>query len=625
MSFNHITLKNFRQNIRHYGMFLFSLLISIILYFSFSTLKYARSINNSESGGLIKNGATIGSITLFFIIIIFLMYANHLFVKRRTREFALFQLIGLTRSNILRMICIEQLSIFVITSVFGVIIGVFGSQLLLHVAASLMKLKVHLSVSFEPQALLVTLLMLLMAFILIMFQNWLFLKRRSILSMMKDSSKTEATQSRITVKETIGGILGIIMIALGYYIATEMFGVFKPLTLSMLSPFIILFLTIVGAYLFFRSSVSFIFKTIRRAKNGRVSITDVVSTSSIMHRMKKNAMSLTVIAVISAITVSTLCFAVITYSSTDSYIQSSSPQDFNIEKTSTANKFEHQLNQHHIPFSKVTYESITPKTVQDKVMSFNGKENHSEVTPIMRNPKLKGKQAKLTNTKLANGMIHFNMNNHITVKGKSKQTVKVTEKDDDKVYPTSLSSAGPIIQVSPKVYHSLKEKKITQHNYGYNLKHHSDVKKAEHIAHKVDPFITSRDSLIKMMDMSNGILMFVSSFLGLAFLIAAGCIIYIKQVDETEDGIDNFKVLRRIGFTTTDMAKGLFLNILFNFGLPLVIALLHAFFAAYAFMKIMDPGTYKPVIIIMIIYAIVYFIFAFFAYLHSMRVIKHSI
>ena len=80
-----------------------------------------------------------------------------------------------------------------------------------------------------------------------------------------------------------------------------------------------------------------------------------------------------------------------------------------------------------------------------------------------------------------------------------------------------------------------------------------------------------------MLDESNGILIFVTSFLGLAFLIA-GCIIYIKQMDETEDEINNYRILRRIGFTHTDMTKGLALKILFNFGLPLIIALLHALF-----------------------------------------------
>ena len=43
--------------------------------------------------------------------------------------------------------------------------------------------------------------------------------------------------------------------------------------------------------------------------------------------------------------------------------------------------------------------------------------------------------------------------------------------------------------------------------------------------------------------------------------MAAGCIIYIKQMDETEDELDNFKILRRIGFTYTDMSKGLLLKL----------------------------------------------------------------
>ena len=129
----------------------------------------------------------------------------------------------------------------------------------------------------------------------------------------------------------------------------------------------------------------------------------------------------------------------------------------------------------------------------------------------------------------------------------------------------------------------------------------------------------------KMLNESNGILMFVTSFLGLAFLIAAGCIIYIKQMDETEDELDNFKILRRIGFTYTDMSKGLLLKIAFNFGLPLLIALLHALFAALAFMKLLGNVSMSPIFIVMIIYTIVYFIFAIISFIHSSRMIKHSI
>ena len=160
---------------------------------------------------------------------------------------------------------------------------------------------------------------------------------------MKDRRQTEATKVKITFLELISGLLGIGMIALGYYMATEMFGTFKQLTLSMTSPFIILFLTVVGAYLFFRSTVSLIFKSIKHFKHGHVTITDVVFTASIMHRMKKNAMSLTIIAVISAVTVSVLCFATITQENSNNTFKSIAPQDFNLSTEKQAQLFKKQL------------------------------------------------------------------------------------------------------------------------------------------------------------------------------------------------------------------------------------------------------------------------------------------
>ena len=75
--------------------------------------------------------------------------------------------------------------------------------------------------------------------------------------------------------------------------------------------------------------------------------------------------------------------------------------------------------------------------------------------------------------------------------------------------------------------------------------------------------------------------------LRIAFLMAAGCIIYIKQMDETEDELDNFKILRRIGFTYTDMSKGLLLKLHLILDYRFLLLLLHALFAALAFMKLL--------------------------------------
>ncbi|MDN6672402.1 MAG: ABC transporter permease, partial [Staphylococcus equorum] len=356
MSFNQIVIKNFRQNIRHYAMYIFSLIVSIVLYFSFVTLKYTESINNVNSMSIIRKGSEVGSYFLFAIILVFLMYANQLFIKRRTREFALYQLIGLTRRNIMRILLIEQAAMFLITGLMGIIIGVFGSKILLMIVLKVLTIDTSVSLTFQLPAVIQTILLIIVSFLLIMAQSFIFLRKRSILSMMNDSTKSEATQSKMTVIEVISGILGIAMIVLGYYMSTELFGKFAEQL--MFAPFAILFLTIVGAYLFFRSSVSLIFKTVKRSKNGNVSITDVVFTSSIMHRMKKNALSLTIIATISAVTVTVLCFGAISKSTIDDTVKQSSPQDFNFLKNKQAQQFEDELKQKDIGYNKV-YKEVT--------------------------------------------------------------------------------------------------------------------------------------------------------------------------------------------------------------------------------------------------------------------------
>src|SRR5699024_9112265 len=141
----------------------------------------------------------------------------------------------------------------------------------------------------------------------------------------------------------IFGVLGIVMIGIGYYISTEMFG--KFINMIIYSPFIILLLTVLGAYLFFRSSVSLIFKTLKRSKRGNVSITDVVFTSSIMHRMKKNALSLRIIATISAVTVTVLCFVAISKSTMNENTELMAPHDLNFTDSKQAKQFESKLKQ----------------------------------------------------------------------------------------------------------------------------------------------------------------------------------------------------------------------------------------------------------------------------------------
>ena len=109
MSFNEIIFKNFKQNVTHYAIYLLSLVISVVLYFSFVTLKYAHHLHGNQSFPAIKEGSQVGSYFLFIIIVVFLLYANFLFLKRRGRELSLLQIIGLTKKDIMKMIMFDDI------------------------------------------------------------------------------------------------------------------------------------------------------------------------------------------------------------------------------------------------------------------------------------------------------------------------------------------------------------------------------------------------------------------------------------------------------------------------------------------------------------------------------------
>ncbi|MBC8714991.1 ABC transporter permease [Staphylococcus pseudintermedius] len=632
MRFSAIVLKNFKQNLRHYGIYLFSLMLSIALYFSFVTLKYTDSIANGENAKLLNSSAGIGEKFLFVIIIIFLMYANRLFIKRRTKSFALFQLIGLSRKDLMRMMMLEQAIIFIGTTVIGLLLGLFGSRLLLLIVKKTAQIPLDIKILFEPAALTVTMILVVISFILIMVQSFIFIKRRSIIQLMYDVQQSEATQANMTKAEMTFGILGIAMIGLGYYLSTIML---KNIELTLISAFLILFLTVVVAYFFFRSSVSLIFKSLKRSKRGYVNVTDVVFTASIMHRMKKSAFSLTVIRIISAITITLLSFATISKANIENNVNGLAPHEFTYINEGEAQKLEAYLNAKNIPYNKVVQHVIEVPIVH------SGKALHKDVNslPIISDAEVDkmdvnpGEITLVNYFKVSETFIGLDKGVTIDLGRKEKHaSLEITETSPYNVLSYRAALGRSVGIIDHKTFEMLKATQIKDKDnppitqVGFDLKSAKDVVKVESANEQFNQMLPqSRTSLEKEQLAFSGMFLFVSGFLGVAFLIAAGCIIYIKQMDENEDEMANYQILRKMGYTHQDMFKGLALKIAFNFGLPLIIGLGHAFFAARAFNTLMNGVDFAPVIFAMTVYAVIYLIFAVLAYYHSRRVIKFSI
>ena len=143
-------------------------------------------------------------------------------------------------------------------------------------------------------------------------------------------------------------------------------------------------------------------------------------------------------------------------------------------------------------------------------------------------------------------------------------------------------------------------------------------------------FSDNTQSLSRLDDANNlkqiyGLIMFIVGFLGLTFLITSGCILYFKQMDESEEEKPNYTILRKLGFTETDLLKGIQIKQMFNFGIPLILGLLHSYFAVQSGWFMFGTELWTPMIIVMVLYTALYSIFGLLSVLYYKKVIHSSL
>lgn len=307
MSVNGLIYRNFKKNLPHYALYIFALAFSAALYFAFVTLQYAPSLNEVKSS--VKGLAAFrsASILLVVIVAIFLLYANHLFIKRRSKEIGLFQLVGMMKKEIFWIFSVENFLLYFGSLLIGIFFGFAASKLLLMILFKILNINISVALNFSPKAFVQILFVFTLIFILVLLMNYIFIKRQSILGLFQAVTATEDKSGNISGFEIFSGILGFVCIAAGYFISSKLFdGDITTVNALFTAMASILALVIFGTYLFYKTSVRFVFHLIRKKKDGYLNINEVMSLSTIMFRMRSNAVLLTIITTVSALAIGLL-------------------------------------------------------------------------------------------------------------------------------------------------------------------------------------------------------------------------------------------------------------------------------------------------------------------------------
>lgn len=267
MSINHLIIQNLKANIKHYYLYIFALMFSVALYFAFVTLQYDPALDQTR--GSIKGAAAIksASVLLVAIVAIFNLYANNIFVKRRSKEIGLLQLIGMTKTSIFRILSTENFILYFGSLLVGSFIGFSMSKLILMILFQFTGVNAIATLHFSTQALIQTLVVFVAVYLLIMLVNYVFIKRQTILSLFRVATSTEIKVKRMSLTEAVLGLIGMTLILLGYYVSSKLFsGDFTTMVELFTAMIFILASVIIGSYLFYRGSVRMLLNVIRKNK-----------------------------------------------------------------------------------------------------------------------------------------------------------------------------------------------------------------------------------------------------------------------------------------------------------------------------------------------------------------------
>ncbi|GIN74463.1 bacitracin export permease protein BceB [Bacillus sp. J14TS2] len=648
MNINQLIFRSLKKNIKNYYLYVFALVFSVALYFAFVTLQYDPAMD--ETKGSVKGAAGLraASVLLVSIVTIFLLYANQLFIKRRSKEIGLFQLIGMTKNKIFQLLSTENFILYFGSLLFGIFVGFSSSKLIMMILFKVVGLEASTKLRFSIEALIQTLIVFAVIYLFILLMNYMFIKRQTILSLFRVVSSAEGRVKKIGLFDIIFGALGIIFILSGYYISSKLFdGDFSDMIQLFLAMIFILGSVIIGTYLFYKGSVTFITNIIRKRKKGYLNINEVLSLSSIMFRMKSNALLLTIITTVSALAIGLLSLSYISYYSAEKNAESNVPAHFSLTSVEDADQFKEALMEKNIDYSETQIDVLQVEANVEKILEVDLEEVNFDPNTMtlsvvsdkdVKEVDLKQGETLFTGVNNAlNTMMSFKAKGDIEWRGQ-KETIqqRYIGLEDKTIIPYNFTSGGlPTAIVKDTVFQRLKNdlnpdiQMDSSLFIGINLKDNEKLAEANDLFQSLD-FSENSQNLSQLQvsinqKLSMGLIMFIVAFLGLTFLITSGCILYFKQMDESEDERPNYTILRKLGFTQGDLVRGIQAKQLFNFGIPLVVGLSHSYFAVKSGWFLFGTELWTPMLIVMVIYTALYSIFGMLSVVYCKRVIKEAL
>ncbi|WP_274308793.1 FtsX-like permease family protein [Solibacillus daqui] len=610
-----LALKNIRRNMKSYSLYLGSMVFSICIYFTFVTLKFSDDF--ADGGSMISTLMNVSSVMLIIFVAIFIAYSNSFFMKKRKKEVGLYSLLGVRKKQIGFLLFFENMVIGMFSLIVGILLGFFASKGILAILIQLMNLDIVSSFTFSGEAVRQTMLLFMIIFFLTSLQGYFVIYQFKLIDLFHAEKKGEA----LPKAKAIAAILGVAMIGAGYYLASvdmstsqawKMLGIIT-------TPLIIVLLVVFGTYLLFHSVTVFILSKMKKNSHFAWRGLNLMTVSQMLYRIRGNAKTLTLIAILSATTITAGGAVFGLYYNIGKEAQKYAP-----------NTFMWQGNSVNIQSDAIIYnENIEVKNSDLNI--YNDVYNYAFIKLSQYN-KMASLQGKEALTLLGNDA--FIMDSFYDARfsddytGKTmqvgEQTFTIESFSDESMFNTP--SLFVVAVVTDDAYEAIQGEAVS-----YQMVEMKDEKNQLAVSEKIREQIgesetfSSHPAIYQSMVQSYGALLFAGSFLGLVFLMAMGSVIYFKMITDAEEDRGKYEVLFKIGVNSKEMKKTIRAQVGLIFGIPLILGILHSVFALKAFSTLFNMNIVTPVLIWIVVYSAIYGLYYILTVSYFNKVIRQKL
>lgn len=212
---------NVRRAGRDYLVYLLTLTLGVTVFYAFNTISMQVDIAGIDEEGLAQvMGSMLGNLTYFLAgVMAFLMvYANNFIMKRRKKEFGLYQVLGMGRGRVATIMALETVIVSVVAFVAGIVLGVGLSQLMTFFTASLFKTQIaNFHFFFSVHAFNLTLACMLVMFVLTLLLNLRAVRRTKLIELMGAERRNESIKTRNPWIAIVIFAVGVVLVGVAYY------------------------------------------------------------------------------------------------------------------------------------------------------------------------------------------------------------------------------------------------------------------------------------------------------------------------------------------------------------------------------------------------------------------------